>query len=244
MGEIYIDRKLTTGLTYEATSGTVTVSNEDLVTFNALTGTLRRTRWFEVYPGDTVTASVQMKGANSTLRLYTSDAYNSEDIVSYVESDSVSDLKTYSVSYTLPVNSSAKLVGIGFLVTNGVGLFYNPKISIQQSRQTPNLIACGLVNMVTGEVSPNFPSFGISSTTLTSNKMVVQLDQLFKGTTVRPLAYGIDGTPSVFQHAYKLVCSDITYTNGIVTFYLYYVNSSGVVVAPPANTSAQFLVYY
>jgi hypothetical protein len=242
--EIYIDRRLTNGLTYEANSGTVSVSNENLVTFNALTGTLRRTRWFEVYPGDTVTASVQMKGANSSLRLYTSDAYNSEDIVSYVESDSVSDLKTYSLSFTLPVNSSAKLVGIGFLVTNGVGLFYNPKISIQQSRQTPNLIACGLVDMATNIVHSDFPSFGVSKTTLSSNKIVVTLSQLFKGMSVRPIALGVDGTSSNFPHGYKLVCSDITYTNGVATFNLYYVNSSGTIVAPPAGSYAQFFVYY
>jgi hypothetical protein len=242
--EIYIDRKLTKGITYEGTTGTVTVSAQNLVTFDASSGTLRRTRWVEVYPGDTIIASVQMKGTNTSLRLYTADAYNTENIISYVESDSATDLKTYSVSYTLPVNSNAKLVGIGFLTTSGIGSFYNPKITIQQSRQTPNMIACGLVNMATADLSVNFPSFGVSNTTLSSNKIVVTLSQLFKGTTVRPIAVGVEGTASVFQHGNKLVCSDITYLNGVVTFYLYYVNSSGAIVAPPANSNAQFLVYY
>lgn len=240
--EIRIDPNLTNGLVQEGTGGTVVVSPEGLVTLTAVTSEVRRTRWVSIKPGETIVVSVEMCGSPN-LRLYTSTAIGQETLVGTVTGDSGYDMKKWQISYTLPINSAATMIGVAFAVPSGIGKFYRPIIDlINKVDVAPALIACGLIAMDLATVNADFPSFGIASTTLLNNIVTVTLSALFGSSATRPIPIAVDG--SATPHPNKLICNGVTFNNGIVTFRILYVNASGVIVPPPAISYAQVAVYH
>lgn len=240
--EVYVDQRFTNGLVKTGV-GTDTLTPEGLLT---VTGTVRKTRWFKVNPGETVEATVQMKGGSSQFRIYTSDSFDTEKLVASVNSDSADELKIYSLTYTLPINSKAKLIGVAFgSLNNGNGYFYNPKIQVKQSSAPPSLIACGLFFMPDGNLNPSFPRIGIESAVFSGFQLVVTLSQMFKDATTRPLVVVSDGTHYGKPNSTKLVASDVNIANGVGTFRMYYVDTvTKTVVAPPEKSFASLVVYY
>lgn len=247
--EIRIDPRLENGIVQEGTGGTVSVSTENLITFTSTTGIVRKTRWFAIKPGETIVASVEMVGSsanNTSLNLYISSTTGEETLIGSVVKDSNSDMKLYKISYTLPMNSTAKMVGVAFITTTGIGKFYRPHINvINKCEVAPSLIACGLVTMLTPTINASFPSFGVLSLAFSGNLVIVTLKQLFRDNIVRPLIMATDDTHSSTPSTNKLVCSNTQLSGGgNVTFALYYVDTNGVVVPPHINSGAQFAVYY
>lgn len=244
--EIRIDPRLENGIVQEGTGGTVSVSAENLITFTSTTGTVRKTRWFELKPGETVVASIEMKGVSASLSLYTSSAIGQELMVGSIGPDSNTDMKLYKISYTLPMNSTATIIGVAFAVSYGIGKFYRPIIDlINKVNVAPSLIACALITMPTAIANVNFPIYGIASVTLGGNMVTVQLSQRFRSTGTRPILIATDGTIYALQYASKLVGSNIAFaSDGTVTFLLYYVDSTGAIIPPPTSSNCQIAVYY
>lgn len=241
MRKINVDLGYAKGFTNTGNPTTNTVSNQ-LLSFGGATD-VKKIRWINVKEGDTIKASVEMRGSGARLEILTATSYNStESVFASVATDSIYDMKYKSLAYTVPLGSGIKMVGIALSSYGGlISYFYNLKIYHEEKVTQPKIVACGFIRPSDGYIHPSFPSYGIKSAVLGANNVLtITLDDVFKDSNNRALVFGSDGTVISSPSNLKLTVSDVAVVNGELICRAYY-TSNGAIVAPTSSNYFNFM---
>jgi hypothetical protein len=183
-----------------------------------------------------------MGGNLSAMRVYTiPEDLSAETKVAQVNSDDVAP-KVYEISYTVPINSTAALIGVGFTVDAGSGVFLMPQATVNPVGD-PEVLAMALVDMDSGAIDTSFPSFGIESVGLEpDNSVKIVLAPGTRSATTRMLPIAVDGANKNVAQAGYFRVGNSAFVGNRQEVYLYYCNASGVPQAATAGSYAQFMM--